>query len=119
MKVNTPDTDKDYYLKKELYSLLKTDDKIFDFIQNVCLDGLWFWDLEAPENEWMNPVFWKTLGYNPDDMPHSPSAWQDIINKDDLKLAIDNFNKHLSDENHPYDQIVRYRHKGGHTVWIR
>lgn len=112
-------TDKNHYLKEELYSLLKKDDKIFDFIQNVCLDGLWFWDLEKPENEWMNPMFWKTLGYNPDDMPHNPSAWQDIINKDDLKLAIDNFNKHLSDENHPYDQIVRYRHKDGHIVWIR
>lgn len=119
MKVNIANNDNDYYLKKELYSLLKTDDKIFDFIQNVCLDGLWFWDLEKPENEWMNPVFWKTLGYNPDDMPHSPSAWQDIINKDDLKLAIDNFNKHLCDEDHPYDQIVRYRHKDGHIVWIR
>ncbi|MFC5285392.1 PAS domain S-box protein [Pedobacter alpinus] len=119
MKVNISHIDKDYYLKEELYNLLKKDDKIFDFIQNVCLDGLWFWDLEKPENEWMNPVFWKTLGYNPDEMPHNPSAWQDIINKDDLKLAIDNFNKHLSDENHPYDQIVRYRHKDGHIVWIR
>jgi PAS domain S-box-containing protein len=119
MKVNIPNNDNDYYLKKELYSLLKKDDKIFDFIQNVCLDGLWFWDLEKPENEWMNPVFWKTLGYNPDEMPHTPSAWQDIINKEDLKLAIDNFNKHLCDEDHPYDQIVRYRHKDGHIVWIR
>ncbi|MGE6802521.1 PAS domain-containing protein, partial [Pseudomonas hunanensis] len=52
-------------------------------------------------------------------MPYNPSAWQDIINKDDLKLATDNFNKHLADENHPYDQIVRYRHKEGHIVWIR
>lgn len=119
MKVNIPHNDQDYYLKKELYSLLKKDAKIFDFIQSVCLDGLWFWDLEKPENEWMNPVFWKTLGYNPDEMPHTPSAWQDIINKDDLKLAIDNFNKHLSDESYPYDQIVRYRHKDGHIVWIR
>lgn len=119
MKENTLNSDKDYYLKKELYSLIKKDDNIFDFIQNVCLDGLWFWDLEKPENEWMNPVFWKTLGYNPDEMPHNPSAWQDIINKDDLMLATDNFNKHLSDENYPYDQIVRYRHKDGHIVWIR
>jgi len=119
MKLNKPNTDEDFYLKQELYNLLKKDTKIFDFIQNVCLDGLWFWDLENPENEWMNPVFWKTLGYNPDEMPHNPSAWQDIINKDDLKLAIDNFNKHLADENHAYDQIVRYRHKDGHIVWIR
>jgi PAS domain S-box-containing protein len=119
MKENKLHSVKNYYLKEELYSLLKKDDKIFDFIQNVCLDGLWFWDLEKPENEWMNPVFWNTLGYNPDEMPHNPSAWQYIMNKDDLNLAKDSIEKHLSDENHPYDQIVRYRHKEGHIVWIR
>ncbi|MBC7416661.1 MAG: PAS domain-containing protein, partial [Pedobacter sp.] len=109
----------DNYLKSELYSSIKNDEQIFDFIQENCLDGLWYWDLEKPENEWMNPRFWHTLGYNPNEMPHSPSAWQHIINQNDLKAAIDNFQKHLADENHPYDQIVRYRHKEGYTVWIR
>lgn len=109
----------DNYLKSELYSSIKNNEQIFDFIQDNCLDGLWYWDLEKPENEWMNPRFWHTLGYNPNEMPHSPSAWQNIINQNDLQVAIDNFQKHLADENHPYDQIVRYRHKEGHTVWIR
>lgn len=107
------------YLKSELYSSIKNNEQIFDFIQDNCLDGLWYWDLEKPENEWMNPRFWHTLGYNSNEMPHSPSAWQHIINQNDLQVAIDNFQKHLADENHPYDQIVRYRHKDGHTVWIR
>lgn len=109
----------DNYLKSELYSSIKRNEQIFDFIQDNCLDGLWYWDLEKPENEWMNPRFWHTLGYNPNEMPHSPSAWQHIINQNDLQVAIDNFQKHLADENHPYDQIVRYRHKEGYTVWIR
>ncbi len=109
----------DNYLKAELYNAVKNNEQIFDFIQENCLDGLWYWDLDKPENEWMNPRFWQTLGYNPNEMPHSPSAWQHIINQNDLQIAIDNFQKHLADENHPYDQIVRYRHKDGHTVWIR
>ncbi len=109
----------DNYLKKELYSLLKRDDSIFDFIQEAGLDGLWFWDLDAPENEWMNPKFWTTLGYDPNEMPHNVSSWQDIINKEDLKLVFSNFAKHCKDSSHPYDQIVRYKHKLGHTVWIQ
>ena len=109
----------DNYLKSELYSSIKNDEQIFDFIQDNCLDGIWYWDLEKPENEWMNSRFWQTLGYNPDEMPHSPLAWQQIINPDDLQVAVENFQKHLANENHPYDQIVRYRHKDGHTVWIR
>ncbi len=107
------------YLKKELYGLIKTDESVFDFIQESALDGLWYWDLENPENEWMNAKFWTVLGYNPDEMPHKSNAWQNIINQDDLKLALDNFTKHCEDPNHPYDQVVRYTHKNGSTVWIR
>ncbi len=107
------------YLKTELYELVKTDERIFDFIQEGSLDGLWYWDLENPENEWMNAKFWKVLGYNPDEMPHKSSAWQNIINQDDLKLANENFVKHCENTNYPYDQVVRYTHKDGSTKWIR
>jgi PAS domain S-box-containing protein len=107
------------YLKKELYELVKSDESIFEFIQEGSLDGLWYWDLENPENEWMNPKFWTVLGYDPDEMPHRSSAWQDIIDQDDLKIALKNFELHCENPNHPYDQIVRYTHKDSSTVWIR
>ncbi len=107
------------YLKTELYSLLKEDNLLFDFLQEAALDGLWFWDLNQPENEWMSAKFWTTLGYDPDDMPHKASAWQDIIYSEDLKHVYANFAKHSKDPSYPFDQIVRYRHKLGHTVWIR
>lgn len=110
---------KENYLKKELYDLIKKDDLIFDFIQQAGLDGLWFWDLDSPDNEWMNPKFWTTLGYNPKEKSHKSSAWQDIINKEDLKQVYSNFAKHCKDPSYPFDQIVRYRHKKGHTVWIQ
>lgn len=107
------------YLKKELYQLIKEDSSLFDFLQEAALDGLWFWDLTQPENEWMNSKFWTTLGYDPDKMPHKASSWQDIIYPEDLKQVYANFAKHSKDPSYPYDQIVRYRHKLGHTVWIR
>ncbi|WP_297089508.1 PAS domain S-box protein [uncultured Draconibacterium sp.] len=107
------------YLKKELYSLIKSDESIFDFIQEGALDGLWYWDLENPENEWMNKRFWEVLGYNPNEMPHKASAWQHIINQDDLKKALEKVQQHLADPDIPYDQEVRYAHKNGSTVWVR
>jgi len=106
------------YLKKELYALIKTDESIFDFIQESSLDGLWYWDLENPENEWMNAKFWTVLGYNPEEMPHKSSSWQQIINQNDLKVATENFVTHCKNPNHPYDQIVRYTHKNGSIIWI-
>ncbi|GAB4107874.1 PAS domain-containing protein [Echinicola sediminis] len=107
------------YLEKELKDLLQKDLGIFKFIQNSSLDGLWYWDLENPENEWMDEKFWQTLGYDPDQMPHKASAWQDLIFEEDLKLTIENFNKHCADPDIPYDQLVRYRHKTGKTIWVR
>ncbi|WP_299244341.1 PAS domain-containing protein [uncultured Aquimarina sp.] len=119
IEANPISSDRENYLKKELYNLIKKDDSIFEFLQDAAIDGLWFWDLDKPENEWMNPKFWITLGYDPNKMPHKSSAWQDIINKDDLKRVYANFSKHSQDPSYPFDQIVRYRHKLGHTVWIK
>ncbi len=109
----------DHYLKKELYRLVKEDVSIFDFIQQGALDGIWYWDLENPENEWMSARFWTTLGYDPGIKKHLAEEWQDIIFKQDLEQAIHNFTRHCEDPEHPYDQIVRYRHRDGSTVWIR
>ncbi|MEQ8241484.1 MAG: PAS domain-containing protein [Cyclobacteriaceae bacterium] len=107
------------YLKEELYELIKSDESIFDFIQESSLDGLWYWDLEQPEEEWMNPKFWAVLGYDHREMPHKASAWQDIIHPKDLEIAKDNVTKHLENPDFPYDQVARYTHKNGSTVWIR
>ena len=109
----------DNYLKKELYDLVKTNPSIFDFIQSGSLDGMWYWDLENAENEWMSQKFWETLGYDPLERKHLASEWQDIIFQEDLKVALQNFQKHCADATYPYDQIVRYKHKNGSTVWIR
>lgn len=108
-----------HYLKKELYDLIKKDERIFDFIQEGSLDGLWYWDLENPDNRWMSPRFWEILGYDPNEMPNKTSAWQDIIHPDDLNVVLDNFQKHATDPSHPYDQEVRYTHKNRSTVWVR
>ena len=106
-------------LERELYELVQSDTAIFDFIERSSLDGMWYWDIENPEHEWMSPNFWLTLGYDPSTKQHLASEWQDIINQDDLALAFENFTKHCEDKHHPYEQIVRYTHKLGHTVWIQ
>ena len=80
--------ERDHYLKEELYSLIKKDSSIFTFLQEGALDGLWFWDLLEPENEWMNAKFWTTLGYDPEKMPHKASAWQDYYISRGFKACV-------------------------------
>jgi diguanylate cyclase (GGDEF)-like protein/PAS domain S-box-containing protein len=108
-----------HYLKQELYDLVQSAPEIFDFLQSGSLDGIWYWDIEHPEHEWMSPSFWRLFGFDPDTKKHEASEWQDLIDQDDLKVALENFNKHCQDPTHPYDQVVRYRHKDGSTVWVR
>jgi len=108
-----------HYLRNELYNKMKENQKIFDFLQDGSLDGIWYWDLENPENEWMSPIFWRTLGYDPRRKKHLASEWQDLIHPEDLRVALENFKRHCADPEHPYDQIVRYLHKDGSTVWVR
>ena len=109
----------DHYLKKELYALIKRDPSIFEFLEQYSLDGLWYWDLETPENEWLSPRFWELLGYDPAEKRHLASEWQHLIYPEDLQTALRNLEAHCKDPQHPYDQLVRYRHKDGSTVWVR
>ncbi|MXZ70819.1 MAG: PAS domain-containing protein [Acidobacteria bacterium] len=109
----------DHYLKTELYELVRKDPAIFEFLQAGSLDGIWYWDVERQEQEWMSPRFKEVFGYRDDEIPNTPDWWQANIHPDDLAVALDNFGKHLKDPSHPYDQIVRYRHRDGGTVWVR
>ena len=109
----------EHYLKAELYERIRTDPAIFEFFRRGSLDGIWYWDLEDPEHEWMSPRFWTTMGFDPEQREHLASEWQDLINQDDLQVALENFQKHCADPTHPYDQVVRYTHKDGSTVWVR
>ncbi|MCP4295224.1 MAG: PAS domain-containing protein, partial [Proteobacteria bacterium] len=108
-----------HYLQKELFKEIATNINIFNFLQSGSLDGVWYWDLENPEHEWMDHKFWTELGYDPAEKKHLASEWQDLIFQDDLAVALENFTKHCEDPSHPYDQIVRYRHNDGSTVWVR
>ena len=107
------------YLRDELYALVSSSPKVFDFLQGGSLDGLWYWDLENPEHEWLSARFWEVFGYDPAEKKHLASEWRDLIHPDDLKVALENFHAHCADPNHPYDQVVRYRHASGRTIWVR
>lgn len=90
-----------------------------DNILETSFDGFWDWHIKA-DYEYMSPGFWSHFGYEPWEKEHKPSAWMDMINQDDLKVALHNMGLHVQTKGvHPYLQEVRYRHKNGSTVWVR
>ena len=104
-------------LKAELDNLIQTDPQKWSFMQAGSPDGVWYWDLLEPENEWTNPQSWAMVGASnlmSRDIP-TPVA--------DAALQIDANNEGASYEvlspesDFPSTQIVRYRHGNGSVVW--
>lgn len=109
----------DHYLKQELYKRVAADGAIFEFLQAGSLDGIWYWDLENPEHEWMSPRFCEVFGYHPEEIAMTPEWWQSNIFPEDLEICLSAFEAHKADPSIPYDQVIRYRHKMGRTIWVR
>lgn len=109
-------------LFRELIEFVTTHPNKFIDVLERALDGIWFWDIEDGNSEWMSPKFWTTFGYEPSDKKHLASEWQDLIFPEDLELAKVNISKHLQaplDAKFRYDQVVRYRAIDGETKYIR
>lgn len=109
---------KKHYLETEFEELMR-DPKTIAFLDQGALDGLWYWDLENPEHEWMSPNFWRTLGFDPSTKAHLASEWQHLIYPEDGEAALENAQRHFADPASPYDQIVRYKTADGGTVTVR
>ena len=107
------------FLETELFEKLSSEPSIFEFLHSKCLDGLFFRDLEKNEVEWMSDSFWKLLGYDPSEVDDTIQSRRNRIHPDDLITAHENYVMHCEDSSHPYDQIVRYKHKDGSYVWVR
>ncbi|WP_299603119.1 PAS domain S-box protein [uncultured Aquimarina sp.] len=107
------------YLQRELYEIVKKDEKVFDFIQDTILDGVWFWDLKDPDQKWMDEKFWSILGYTATEIPKEKSFWKKIIIQEDLEKILKSLDEHLDQPNKQYDLVVRFTHKLGHIVWLR
>lgn len=108
-----------HYLQRELENLVRESPSVFRFIEEGSLDGLWYWDLIDGDAEWMSDRFWSVLGVDPATKTASASEWQAIIDPHDREVALANAKAHMANPDHPYDQVVRYRHADGHTVWVR
>ncbi len=67
----------------------------------------------------MSPRLKELFGYADNEVPNTSAWWQEHIFAADLPSTLDTFHKHCADPNYPYDQIVRYRHKNGSTIWVR
>jgi PAS domain S-box-containing protein len=87
-------------------------------ILETSFDGFWDYHIQK-DYEYMSPRFWEMFGYAPHEKEHSPSAWQNMIHPEDLKVALEHLGRHVASRGeHPYCLETRYLHKNGSWVWV-
>jgi PAS domain S-box-containing protein len=109
----------EHYLEKELRELTCRDPAVFAFLQSGPLAGLWYRDLEDPEQQWMSPHCWEMLGYDPASKQPLVSEWLPMIHPEDLPQAQASFDNHGAASSQPFDVYFRCLHKDGSTLWVR
>jgi PAS domain S-box-containing protein len=106
-------------LRDELYSLLKTDDHALRFLLDRVLDGIWYTDLGRPGHEWLSPSYKALFGYQDHEVPDDGDWWRRNIFAEDLAVADDSLARALANPDEDYENVVRFRHREGHAVWVR
>ena len=107
------------YLEKEFYALIRADESIVEFTEKAALNGVYYRDLQNPDNDWLNPRLRAVLGYTVDSETIDVLRWQDIVQPDDAYPAMTNLPEPDADIIEIGEEVVRFRHKDGSPVWMR
>ncbi|WP_324719377.1 PAS domain S-box protein [Salinimicrobium sp. HB62] len=91
-------------VKTRFFKLLGADEKLFDFVQEEALDGLWFWDLENRNQLYISPKLLKILGYT-----IQPPGWENIIDREELEIALENHTSENAAPHSPLDQSLKLK----------
>ncbi|WP_378185544.1 PAS domain S-box protein [Aquimarina sp. W85] len=106
------------HLKDELYALVQKDTAIFDFVQDVALDGLWYWDLSLFDRLWINGRFWNTLGYSVEQDSSLNIMRETPLTEIKLQRLFEKCKVHFKTETSPLIETLDFDHKLGHKVMI-
>jgi len=80
-------------------------------------EGIWDMDLITGE-VYHSPGMAHMLGYTEAELPARLGAWDNIAHPDDAKHAYHELDNHFKNADHPYDVLVRLRHKDGSWRWV-
>jgi len=99
-------------------SKLEEKEALFNSITENTLAGYWIWYI--PENKmFISPRLKAMLGYADSELENSVDTINKLMNPSDLPDTYALLGKHLeSNGKIPFEIEVRYRHKGGSTVWV-
>tara|TARA_R110000772_G_scaffold81439_2_gene173248 strand:+ start:30353 stop:30838 length:486 start_codon:yes stop_codon:yes gene_type:complete len=118
----------DKYLIKEIKNNISSDKIIIDYLLESSYRGdyfgFWDWKIDFtinPEDnyEYMSPIFWEMLGYDPSTKKHVAGEWMKLMYNEDRESAFEKIKKHIKSKGKTkYRQYVRYLHKNGQCIYV-
>lgn len=104
--------------RRHIEAALQEQREITRFILEEAIGGYWDWNL-SDNSEYLSPRFKAMFGYADDELENSPEAWMRLIHPDDLRIIMQNFERHVASAGQiPFYTEARYAHKDGSTVWM-
>ncbi|MCC1492943.1 ATP-binding protein [Cognatishimia sp. F0-27] len=88
-------------------------------LRSGAVDGVWTMDIEDDRNLWINDEFWGLLGAQTPGPLAVYDAFRALMFHRDLPAMRDSLVQLRANPNRPVDQICRFRHVNGATVWLR
>jgi PAS domain S-box-containing protein len=80
-------------------------------------DGVWDRDIQTGRVFYSEQ--WKRmLGYTPDEVPHTPEAWEGLVHPDDLEKVLAELHRHQRSETPEYLAEYRIRCRDGSYKWV-
>ena len=80
--------------------------------------GTWEWNIPSGKLV-VNERWARMLGYSVEELsPVTVETWSGNVHPDDLKVTMDQLDRHFKGESSEFRTEIRMRHKQGHWVWI-
>ncbi|MBK1643694.1 hypothetical protein CKO25_03260 [Thiocapsa imhoffii] len=97
---------------------LQQDKQVLEAIVDSITAGIWDWDV-ATDQEYLSPRFKAMFGYHDDELPNRPESWRRLIVQEDLPAVEAALERHIATRGaEPFNQVVRYHHRDGSTVFV-
>ncbi|SOD99901.1 PAS domain S-box protein [Caenispirillum bisanense] len=99
-------------------ALLRQSEQRFKMAVEAASDGIWDWDL-VTGRIWFSPQWKAQLGYRDDEIENTLEAWRTLIYPEDAEAALRLVDAYAAGHVPVFEMVQRFRHKDGHTVYIR
>ncbi|HWQ65857.1 MAG TPA: PAS domain S-box protein [Methanospirillum sp.] len=99
------------------HTLLARSEERLQLTLAVTNDGIWDWNM-VTGTAIFSPRWYTMLGYEPDELPGTITTWKSLIHPEDLIVAEQKIQVHLSHKDEGYVVEVRMLTKQGDWRWI-